>query len=308
MAKPGARTTWMGWFPRSFTKLLASFQIPTKKAHELALSIRSTITNGMDDIWRERNAAQHTPKERQEINPRVHVAFEKKTLLGLDQGPHEKAEDVTNLPYSRMKKKWLENANKRIDEKEMDNKRKMAAIKALTTGSKWQWNPAANAKEKQPKKKKTEAPVMHSPWAPTSGAAEQPRPHTYKTSRPRTTTKKRIGGNGDTPTVHSPWDPSPMAAPAGSTASAGPAPSVANGATGAAAAAAAARQSVTTAQIRLAPSTDLPRRRRDDAPGTQTHTPTTHAPTTRAGSRASNETEPETPGQDDDPDRIDDVV
>ena len=38
------------------------------------------------------------------------------------------------------------------------------------------------------------------------------------------------------------------------------------------------------------------------------HTPTTHAPTTRAGSRASNETEPETPGQDDDPDRIDDVV
>ena len=99
-----------------------------------------------------------------------------------------------------------------------------------------------------------------------------------------------------------------MAAPAGSTACAGPAPSVANGATGAAAAAAAARQSVTTAQIRLAPSTDLPRRRRDDAPGTQTHTPTTHAPTTRAGSRASNETEPETPGQDDDPDRIDDVV
>ena len=45
-----------------------------------------------------------------------------------------------------MKKKWLENANKRIDEKETDNKRKMAAIKALTTGSKWQWNPAANAK------------------------------------------------------------------------------------------------------------------------------------------------------------------
>ena len=107
MAKPGARTTWMGWFPRSFTKMLTSFQIPTKKAHELALSIRSTITNGMDDIWRERNAAQHTPKERQEINPRVHEAFEKKTLLGLDQGPHEKAEDVTNLPC-RMKKKWLD--------------------------------------------------------------------------------------------------------------------------------------------------------------------------------------------------------
>ena len=46
MAKPGARTTWMGWFPTSFTRMLTSSQIPTKKAHELALSIRSTITNG----------------------------------------------------------------------------------------------------------------------------------------------------------------------------------------------------------------------------------------------------------------------
>ena len=79
MAKPGARTTWMGWFPTSFTRMLTSFQIPTKKAHELALSIRGTITNGMDD--NERNAAQHIPKERQEINPRE--AFEKKTLVGL---------------------------------------------------------------------------------------------------------------------------------------------------------------------------------------------------------------------------------
>ena len=193
----------MGWFPRSFTKLLTSFQIPTKKAHELALSIRSTITNGMDDIWRERNAAQHTPKERQEINPRVHVAFEKKTLLGLDQGPHEKAEDVTNLPY-RMKKKWLENANKRIDEKETDNKRKMAAIKALTTGSKWQWNPAAIAKEKQTRKKKTEKPVMRSPCPPTAGAAVQPRPRTQKTIRARTTTKRGKGVRDGTPTVHSP--------------------------------------------------------------------------------------------------------
>ena len=88
--------------------------------------------------------------------------------------------------------------------------------------------------------------------------------------------------NDYTPTVHSPWDPSPMAAPAGSTASAGTAPPVAIGATGAAAAAATARTGATTAQIILAPSTDLPRKERDGAPKTKktthstTHTPTTH--------------------------------
>ena len=127
MAKPGARTTWMGWFPRSFTNLLTSFQIPTKKAHELALRIRNTITIGMDDIWRERNTAQHVPKERKEINPRVLEAFEKKTRLGLDQGPHTKAEDITNLPH-RMKKKWLENAQKRIDDKEENRPYRLGLI------------------------------------------------------------------------------------------------------------------------------------------------------------------------------------
>ena len=72
-----------------------------------------------------------------------------------------------------------------------------------------------------------------------------------------------ISDNDGTPVVHSPWDPSPMAAPAGSIASAGPAPPVANGATGAAAAAATARMGATSAQIRLATSTDLPRRERE---------------------------------------------
>ena len=64
MAKPGARTAWAGWFPKSFSKLLASFGIPTATAHSLALAIREHITNGMDEMWRERNAAQHQPKER----------------------------------------------------------------------------------------------------------------------------------------------------------------------------------------------------------------------------------------------------
>ena len=94
MAKPGARTTWMGWFPQSFTRLLTSFHIPTRKAQELALKIRNVITIGMDDIWRERNAAQHTPNERKDINPRVHEAFEQKNQLGLDQGPHASAQCI----------------------------------------------------------------------------------------------------------------------------------------------------------------------------------------------------------------------
>ena len=67
----------------------------------------------------------------------------------------------------------------------------------------------------------------------------------------------------------------------------------------------------TTAQINLAPSTDLPRKERDGAPKTQktshstTHTPTTHG---AACTMSSDENKPSTPGQDDDPDRIDDVV
>ena len=312
MTKPGARTTWMGWFPRSFTNMLTSFQIPTKKAHELALSIRNTITNGMDDIWRERNAAQHTPKERQEINPRVLEAFEKKTRLGLDQGPHTKAEDITKLPH-RMKKKWLENAQKRIDEKEEDDKRRMAAVKAITTGGKWKWNPAANAEERKITKKKIEKPTRITPWEAMEGDTEQPNQRSRKTVRAKNTTKRSKGVNDGMPAVHSPWDLSPMAAPAGSIASAGPAPPVANGATGAAAAAAAtAHTGATSAQIKIATSTDLPRRERDGAHGRQkrSHTPPTHTRT--AHERPSNSEEnvslPFTPGLDDDPDRIDDVV
>ena len=58
---------------------------------------------GMDDIWRERNAAQHNPNERRDINPRVYEAFELKTRLGLDQGPHASAQDIITLPH-RIKK------------------------------------------------------------------------------------------------------------------------------------------------------------------------------------------------------------
>ena len=61
----------------------------------------------------------------------------------------------------------------------------MAAVKALTTGSKWQWNPAANLKEKQIRKNKTEKPVMSTPRAPTVGEAEQPRQGTKRPKEQR---------------------------------------------------------------------------------------------------------------------------
>jgi hypothetical protein len=262
----------------------------------------------MDEIWRERNTAQHTPKERKEINSSVQEAFEKKTELGLDQGPHTKAEDITNLPY-RMKKNWLENAEKRIEAKEEENKRKLAAVKAITTGSNWPWNHTANAKAKLIKKKRTEPPVMTTPWAPLAEATEQPRQSMRKTRRAKTPSDKGNGTSNGKPTVHSPWDLSPMAAPAGSIASAGSAPPVAIWATGAAAAAATARPGATTAQIHLAPSTDLPRRERDGAPRPHTSRASTpHTPKTPRTPSVSDESEPKTPGQDNDPDNIDDVV
>ena len=46
-----------------------------------------------------------------------------------------------------MKKNWLENAEKRIEAKEEDNKRRLGAAKALTEGGTWKWNPAANQRE-----------------------------------------------------------------------------------------------------------------------------------------------------------------
>ena len=44
------------------------------------------------------------------------------------------ASDITSLPF-KMKQKWLENANQRIEEKEEDNARRAAAMKALQTGN-----------------------------------------------------------------------------------------------------------------------------------------------------------------------------
>ena len=40
---------------------------------------------GMDEIWRERNAEQHQPKERLEINEKIEAAFEQRATLGTHQ-------------------------------------------------------------------------------------------------------------------------------------------------------------------------------------------------------------------------------
>jgi hypothetical protein len=98
MKKAGARTTWSGWFPRSFGNLLSEFDIPPDEAVNTAKSVRSIITNGMDEIWRERNSVQHDPNARLDINPKIDSAHERKLQLGLDNGPHATSSDVKKLP------------------------------------------------------------------------------------------------------------------------------------------------------------------------------------------------------------------
>ena len=226
-------------------------------------------------------------------------------------GDSETEDPPTDGELRNGAKHWLENAEKRIEAKEEDNKRRLAAAKALTEGGTWKWNPTGNPKDKQERAKRTEEPVMRNPWTPNTHDSEQPRPQKRKTTRAQKKTKKSKGKDGDTTTttVHSPWDLRPMAARAGSIASAGAAPPVSNQDTGAAAAAAAAataRAGTSTAHISLEPSEDPQRRDRDGAP--KTRTPRTSATPTQDPPRFGTPTEPTTPGQDDDPERIDDVV
>ena len=151
----------------------------------LALQIRNIITQGMDDIWRERNTAQHHPNAREEINAKIQEAYEKKELLGLDQGPHREPSDITSLPF-KMKQKWLENANQRIEKKEEENARRAAAVKALQTGSKWAWNPATNTKTKRAGRRKETASIMVPPWkamATTPNQTPKPTLHTNNYNR-----------------------------------------------------------------------------------------------------------------------------
>ena len=175
MAKPGARTTWAGWFPKSFSKLLTSFDIPAATAHKLALSIRQFITHGMGEIWRERNAAQHQPKERKEINDKITTAFDTRIQLGIDTSPHNSAKDIHALPF-RIKAKWLENSTTKIEARVKRDKERTQAACAFKEGRAPKWNASAD-KTKQKKTKRTaketakETDSSINPWSLSSTAA-----------------------------------------------------------------------------------------------------------------------------------------
>ena len=53
----------------------------------------------MDDVWRERNAAQRHPNQRKEMNGKITTAFDKRTALGIDSDPFHYAEDIHKLPF-----------------------------------------------------------------------------------------------------------------------------------------------------------------------------------------------------------------
>ena len=266
----------------------------------MALKIRNTITLGMDNIWRERNSAQHQPKDRKEINNKITAAFESRERLGIDSSPHTCAEDLHKLPF-RTKANWLANSETRIQEQVENNKRKTAAAKAFSEGKSPAWNKDADKGRPQ---KRTQQKRLN--------------PH-----------KGNNKGKQAQPTVRSPWDNSPMAAPRGSQASAKgaqPAAATAAGAAAAAAAAAAATAATTTiaatargagrlaplarpstAGIATAPSSD-PKRNPHSSRGTRSDPVRKRTDTTQNTAPKTDNPAPPTLNQDDDPDRIDDVV
>ena len=280
MRKPGARTTWAGWFPKSFAKLLASFDIDAEAAHELALNIRRIITEGMDDMWRERNAAEHHPKERKEINGLITTEFERREALGMETTPYQAAEEIHKRPY-KIKKEWLMNSRKRTQEKAEANKRKADAIKAFTAGKAPKWNADADDKTQRNNNK----------------------PRTQKrttTRRPTKTTRKA------TAQQKSPWDPSPAAAACESTTLARQAINAGTARADPAAANAAA-PGRTTATTVIPPSADL-QRKATKRQRTLRHWMPRWRPA--EDKQDDNETEEQTPqieGQSNDPDLIDDI-
>ena len=141
--------------------------------------------------------------------------------------------------------------------------------------------------------------------APAWHAEANDGPQRAKKTEPRKTTPPQ-------PTVKRPWDPSPMAAPCGDTSATGTPPTArrAAGAAAAAAAAAAAGPKTTTAYIRIAPCNDPPRRNRNKKrPKPKSTHPTLDQWIGRALDTGRARDTPETtPGQDDDPDLIDDIL
>ena len=122
---------------------------------------------------RERNAAQHQPKERKEINDKITAALETRTQLGIDTGLHNTAKDVHSLPF-RMKAKWLENSNTKIEAKLEHDKRRTLARRCFKEGRAPTWNADAD-KSKTITKRKTKttkkADSSITPWSLSSAAA-----------------------------------------------------------------------------------------------------------------------------------------
>ena len=281
MRKPGARTTWAGWFPNSFAQLLASFDIDAEVAHELAISIRKVITEGMDEMWRERNTAQHHPKERKEIDGLITQEFERREALGMETTPYQAAEEIHKRPH-KTKKEWLTNSRKRTQEKAEANKRRADAIKAFAEGKAPKWN--ADADDNAQRNNNTPR---------TQQRATNKRP----TKKTRTATAQQ----------KTPWDPSPAAAPRESTTLARRA-TRAGSARAEPAAASAAAPERSTATITVPPSIDL-QRRTTKRQKTLQHWMTRRSPAQDTqDSREHVEETPHIDSQSDDPDLIDDVV
>ena len=285
MRRPGARTAWAGWFPKSFARLLASFGIPASKAHELALEIREIITQGMDDIWRERNAAQHNPKEREEINAKITEAYNTRVALGIDTSPYHAAEEIHKRPY-KIKLAWLTKATERNQAKVEDNKRRAEAVRAIAGGGCPKWNKDADIQTKN-------------------------------------ATRRNKGAATTTAQQKSPWDTSPAAAPRGSYAfaavakRAGAAKATRAPAAAAAAAAAAgvdgpkktSAAGPSTAGIKLPPSDDPKRTKQKRQPRISDWLKDRgHENPPTEPTKDKRERDPEVTDQDDDPNQIDDVV
>ena len=238
MKKAGARTTWAGWFPKSFSQLLASVGIEATDAHRTALRIREKITNGMDEIWRERNAAQHHPKERKEIDKLITEEYDRRIALRIEPTQYHSAAEIHKRPF-RSKKEWLKNSKELSEKKAADKEREAKARRALAEGKCPTWN--------------DEAEKIAT---------------TRKTTRPN---KRRKTGTKQTEQAavlqKNPWDLNPTVAPRGSTASERQASGAeAAGAATATASAAAPRPRPTTARTTLPPSSDLKRKRTESQP------------------------------------------
>ena len=293
------------WFPRSFAKLLSEFDIPPDEAVNTAKSVRSIITNGMDEIWRERNSVQHDPNARVDINPKIDSAHERKLQLGLDNGPHATSSDVKKLPHS-MKTKWLANATSRIATCELQLERKKKAALSFTTGSAPSWNnqadtakisfrasaPPTQTPHKTPKTPKA-APTQKSPWDNTPTAADaRSRPSAHRSyaaaARRRLPTQQTL-------TVAA------RSCPA--------APRTSPPAASAAAAANRRDSTPSSASIRLPPSSDLPRRPHSSSrPYTPASEPARSAPIPDPLPDANSNPNPTCTSLPDDPAVIDDVI